>query len=84
MAKAAESAQTGIIENIKHVPEQISGFYGDVRNEMRKVTTPTRKEVQATTIVVIITVFIFGVYFGVVDKIVGGSLNWIFDYFGKH
>ena len=83
MAKAAESAQTGIIENIKHVPEQISGFYGDVRNEMRKVTTPTRKEVQATTIVVIITVFIFGVYFGVVDKIVGGSLNWVFDYFGK-
>jgi preprotein translocase subunit SecE len=83
MAKAAESAQTGIVENIKHVPEQISGFYGDVRNEMRKVTTPTRKEVQATTIVVIITVFIFGVYFGVVDKIVGGSLNWVFDYFGR-
>ncbi len=83
MAKTAESAQTGIIENIKHVPEQISGFYGDVRNEMRKVTTPTRKEVQGTTIVVIITVFIFGVYFGVVDKIVGGSLNWVFDYFGR-
>ena len=83
MAKAAESAQTGIVENIKHVPEQISGFYGDVRNEMRKVTTPTRKEVQATTIVVIITVFFFGVYFGVVDKIVGGSLNWVFDYFGR-
>jgi preprotein translocase subunit SecE len=84
MAKTAESAQTGIVESIKQVPGQVSGFYGDVRNEMRKVTTPTRKEVQATTVVVIITVFIFGVYFGVVDKIVGGSLNWVFDYFSKH
>jgi preprotein translocase subunit SecE len=84
MAKTAENAQTGIVESIKQVPGQVSGFYGDVRNEMRKVTTPTRKEVQATTVVVIITVFIFGVYFGVVDKIVGGSLNWVFDYFSKH
>jgi preprotein translocase subunit SecE len=33
------------------------------------VVTPSRKEVQATTTVVIIAVFIFGVYFFVVDAI---------------
>ena len=38
-------------------------FLSDVRAEMRKVVTPTRKEVQATTTVVIITVFIFGFFF---------------------
>ena len=46
-------------------------FLGDVRAEMRKVVTPSRKEVQATTSVVLVAVFIFGVYFFVVD--------WIFD-----
>ena len=37
-------------------------FLSDVRAEMRKVVAPTRKEVQATTSVVIVTVFIFGVF----------------------
>ena len=39
--------------------------------EMRKVVTPSRKEVEATTTVVIIAVFMFGLFFFVVD--------WIFD-----
>ena len=38
---------------------------------MKKVTTPSFKEVQATTAVVIITVFIFGVYFWAVDIVIG-------------
>ena len=42
---------------------------------MKKVTTPSRKEVQGTTTVVIITVFLFGLYFAVVDKILGSSLD---------
>lgn len=47
--------------------ERSKRFLKDVRNEMRKVTSPSRKEVQATTGVVIITVFIFGLYFFLVD-----------------
>jgi preprotein translocase subunit SecE len=42
-------------------------FLSDVRAEMRKVVTPSRKEVEATTTVVIIAVFIFGLFFFVVD-----------------
>ena len=42
-------------------------FLSDVRAEMRKVVTPARKEVKVTTTVVIVAVFIFGVYFMVVD-----------------
>jgi preprotein translocase SecE subunit len=49
--------------------------YNDVRTEMRKVTTPSRKEVQGTTTVVIITVFLFGLYFWLVDTIIGKSLD---------
>ena len=35
--------------------------------------TPTRKEVQATTVVVIITGFLFGADFGVIDYVIGQS-----------
>jgi preprotein translocase subunit SecE len=44
-------------------------FLGDVRAELRKVVTPSRKEVQATTTVVLVTVFVFALYFWVVDGI---------------
>ncbi len=37
---------------------------------MRKVTAPTWKEVRGTTTVVIITVFIFAAYFGIIDFII--------------
>jgi preprotein translocase subunit SecE len=85
MAKTAVvSAQPSFVEQVKGLPERIKSFYGDVRNEMRKVTTPARKEVEATTIVVIITVFIFGVYFWVVDGVIGRSLDGVFKYFSTH
>ena len=56
-------------------PEKIKSFYNDVRMEMKKVTTPSRKEVQGTTTVVIITVFLLGFYFWVIDSIIGKSLD---------
>jgi preprotein translocase subunit SecE len=42
---------------------------------MKKVTTPSRKEVQATTVVVIITVFIFGAFFWAVDTSIAHTLD---------
>ena len=54
-------------DRIKSWPERIKSFYNDVRAEMRKVNSPSRKEVQATTTVVIITVFLFAAYFWIVD-----------------
>ncbi len=44
-------------------------FLSDVRAEMRKVVVPSQKEVKVTTSVVIVTVFIFGLFFFVVDYI---------------
>jgi preprotein translocase subunit SecE len=48
---------------------EFTRFLSDVRAEMRKVVTPSRKEVQATTTVVIVAVFIFGLYFFLVDNV---------------
>ena len=49
--------------------KEFTGFLGDVRGEMRKVVTPSRKEVETTTTVVIVAVFLFALYFFVVDLI---------------
>jgi len=68
---------------IKSVPDRIRFFYNDVRTEMRKVTTPSRKEVQATTAVVIVTVFLFGVYFFVIDNVIGRGVDMLFRTFAR-
>ena len=57
---------------------KIKTFYSDVRMEMKKVTTPSFKEVQATTMVVVITVFIFGLYFWLVDFVIGRGIDFVF------
>jgi preprotein translocase subunit SecE len=48
---------------------EFSTFLRDVRSEMRKVVTPSPKEVRVTTGVVIVTVFLFALFFFVVDFI---------------
>ena len=45
---------------------------------MRLVTWPNRKQVEATTTVVIVSVFLFAAYFGVVDFLVGRSIEKLF------
>ena len=67
MAKSAgiEPVHEDKLATIKAWPQRAKSFYNDVRTEMKKVTTPNRKEVQGTTTVVIITVFLFAAYFWV-------------------
>ena len=52
-----------------------TSFLSDVRAEMKKVVTPTRKEVQSTTIVVIVAVFIVGLYFFGIDNVIGRGVD---------
>jgi preprotein translocase subunit SecE len=77
MAKSAaiEPVHESRLGALKEWPQRAKSFYNDVRTEMKKVTTPSRKEVQGTTTVVIITVFLFGFYFWVIDSIIGKSLD---------
>ena len=71
-------------DRIKSWPERIKTFYNDVRTEMKKVTSPSLKEVQATTTVVIITVFLFALYFWLVDLAISNSLERMLHYFSRH
>jgi len=58
------------------------GFLTEVRNEMRRVTWPSRKEVYATTLVVIVTSAFFGLYLFGIDIALNAAVSWIFRQFG--
>jgi preprotein translocase subunit SecE len=62
--------------------KEFTHFLGDVRGEMRKVVTPSRKEVESTTTVVIIAVFLFGLFFFIVDTIFSYGLDRLLKQLG--
>jgi preprotein translocase subunit SecE len=84
MAKAAElTANAGEPrQTIGSVVTRGRAFLGDVRSEMRKVTTPSRAEVQSTTTVVIAAVFAFAAFFYVVDSVLGFALKSVLHWLG--
>ena len=57
-------------------------FVAEVRNETRRVTWPTKTEVYATTLVVILTSAFFGLYLWGLDLAFDRIVNWIFRQFG--
>ncbi len=57
-------------------------FFTEVRNEMRRVTWPSRREVYATTVVVILTSAFFGLYLWGLDLAIDKGVRWIFATFG--
>ena len=72
----------GAIENMTGWWGRSRTFLAEVRNELKRVTWPSRKEVYATTIVVILTAIFFGVYLWGVDLVLNVVVGWIFQQFG--
>jgi preprotein translocase subunit SecE len=70
-------------EKIKSWTEGTKQFYNDVRSEMKKVSWPARQEVVGTTIVVVVAVFFFGLYLGLVDLLLDRGLQWVLGYFTR-
>jgi len=81
---ATMTEQNALVTTLRSWPERIRTFYNDVRSEMRKVTAPSWKEVRATTTVVVITVFIFALYFAVIDFVIQHGVTALFNAFKVH
>jgi preprotein translocase subunit SecE len=86
MAKtiALAEQQTSGLDRLKSQPQRLMTFLSDVRAEMRKVVTPSRAEVQSTTTIVILTVFLFAAYFALVDFVVGQGVTQLIQRFTRH
>jgi len=69
--------------------ESVTGWWGrsrrfltEVRNELSRVTWPSRKEVYATTFVVILTSIFFGIYLYGIDLVLNALMGWLYTRFG--
>jgi len=49
------------------VLNKVSGFLGNVKAELAKVTWPTRQDTYGSTVIVIVLVFVIAVFLWVVD-----------------
>ena len=76
------SAMSNLSGNVAGFWQKITGFLSDVRAETRKVVTPSRKEVQATTSVVLVAVFLFGFFFMVTDFVFNRIMHTILTKLG--
>ena len=81
MADHEESLQGRARESVTGWWGRSRRFLSEVRNETARVTWPSRKEVYATTIVVILTSIFFGVYLYGVDLAFSALVGWIFGIF---
>ena len=53
-------------------------FFQQVRQEVSRVTWPTRKETMVTTAMVFVMVFIAAIFFFVVDQVFSAGVRLIF------
>ncbi|NDJ14772.1 MAG: preprotein translocase subunit SecE [Acidobacteriia bacterium] len=63
MATEVEVKKPSLVESTRE-------YLNDIRSEMRRVTWPSRQQVESTTLVVILSVFVFAAYFTIVDKVI--------------
>ena len=81
-----------MIDNVKEAGGNVTGWWGnfttfltEVRNELKRVTWPSQKEVYATTIVVILFSVAMGVYLWLCDLLLGnviGPGSWLYRFLG--
>jgi preprotein translocase subunit SecE len=78
-----------VADNIGEARENVTGWWNksrtfltEVRNELKRVTWPSQKEVYATTVMVILTSAFFGVFLWLVDLSLTAAVNWVFHRFG--
>ena len=62
--------------------ERMRLFLSEVRNELKRVTWPSQKEVYATTVVVILVSIFFGLYLFALDFGIDSQVIWIMRKFG--
>ena len=81
--------KTARLDHVRDASSHVTGWFGrarvflaQVKNEMERVTWPTRKEVYATTLVVVLTSLFFGMYLWGIDLVLTRIARFIFATFG--
>lgn len=58
---------------------RLTNFFGDVTREMKKVSWPKRQELFRSTLTVIATVVLFGIFFAVMDMGISSLIRLVLE-----
>ena len=72
------NAVASALGGVGEYPKRIKSFFHDVRVEMNRVNWPSRADVWSTTVVVIVTVAFFAVFFFLTDSLLSKAEDWLF------
>ncbi len=76
-ARTADDGRESLLSRPTAWWDRARTFIEEVRGEMRRVTWPNRREVYATTVVVILVSVFFGVYLWLVDLALASAVRWL-------
>jgi len=65
------------LEKVREYLDRLARFLKEVRQEVKKVTWPQRKEVIGSTVVVIVAVFVVSFFLGLIDVTLQKLLSYI-------
>jgi preprotein translocase subunit SecE len=69
------------LETRKDSLTRLREYIAEVRAEMKRVTWPSKQEIYGTTVMVILTTFLFAFYFGLCDWLFGHGIQKILNHF---
>ena len=73
-------ANDNVMEKASSWVQNTRDYFEDLQKEMRLVTWPSRKQVIATTTVVVTSVFLFAAYFAVIDQLFARGISEVFKW----
>lgn len=65
------------MEDKPKITQRTRGFFGEVKSEMKKVTWPTRGEVQGSTAVVVAVIVAVSVILAITDGLLGKAVTFL-------
>ncbi len=68
--ESGSSSRPAWLDRLLTAPGRFRQFLHEVRQELNRVTWPTRDDIKATTVVVIMTIFFFGLFLAVADQLI--------------
>jgi preprotein translocase subunit SecE len=79
--ESSESAVSAFFRRLGEYPRRFRQFLHETRVELKHVSWPTKDDVKSTTVVVVITIFVFGAFLFGVDKLVSEIVKWVLGSF---
>ena len=71
----------GAVSRLGEYPRRFKQFVHESRLELKHVSWPTREDVKATTVVVLVTIFVFGAFLFGVDSVVSWAVQKVLGAF---